>query len=125
MPYKHIEVPKKDGEQRRIGMLSLRDKIVQQALNQLIEPRCERLFLGCSYGYRPGRRALKAIRRLVADGRRKDLKIALCLDIDDFFDCVNHEILASRLSSILLGETEILRLLILLVTMGCISTSGR
>lgn len=125
LPYKHIEVPKKDGDKRRLGMLSLRDKIVQQAIKILIEPRCERMFLGCSYGYRPGRSALRAVRRLIAEGNRKGITTAMRLDIDDFFDCIDHEILASRLSALLVDEDELLRLIMLSVSMGCISTSGR
>lgn len=121
-PYKNIEIPKKDGEKRRLGMLSLRDKIVQQAIKTLIEPRCERMFLNCSYGYRPGRSALRAVRRLMAESKRKSIAVAMRLDIDDFFDCIDHEILASRLSALLVGEDELLRLIMLSVSMGCISS---
>lgn len=62
-----IEIPKKTNEKRRLGLLTVRDKIVQQGIRMLIEPRCERLFLNNSYGYRPGKGAVKAIRRALSE----------------------------------------------------------
>lgn len=124
LPYKHIAVPKKDGEQRLLGMQSVRDKIVQHAIKLLIEPRCERMFLNNSYGYRPGKSAYKAIRRAVAEGTRQSINTALRLDIDNFFDNIDHEILNARLS-VLIGDAEVLRLVMLIVKMGCVSTTGR
>lgn len=124
LPYKQIEIPKKDGEIRRLGMLSIRDKIVQNAIKMLIEPRCERLFLGCSYGFRPQKGAVKAIRRTLFECSKNTFKVALRLDIDNFFDNVDHDILRLRLSAII-GNAEIVRLILLIVKMGCITPSGR
>lgn len=68
-PYMEIEVAKtKDPEEiRKLGMTAIRDKIVQHAIKSIIEPRYERIFLGNSYGYRPGKGATKAIRRVLAE----------------------------------------------------------
>lgn len=92
-PYLRIEIPKKENEKRKLGLLTIRDKIVQQGIRLLIEPKCENLFFGNSYGYRPGKGATKAIRRLMNERTRKGFDWALKLDIDDFFDNVDHGIL--------------------------------
>ena len=101
-PYMEIAVPKTKhpDELRRLGMTSLRDKIVQQAIKTLIEPRLERIFRGCSYGYRPGKGAVKAIRRVLAECRKPQSQWVLRLDIDNFFDSIDHTILKTRLVAI-------------------------
>lgn len=121
-PYMRIEIPKKTNEKRRLGLLTVRDKIVQQGIRMLIEPRCERLFLNNSYGYRPGKGAVKAIRRALSERQRLGTDWALKLDIDDFFDNVDHEELEARVSSIV-NDPEILRLVMLSVKMGVVSKS--
>lgn len=118
-PYMEIEVAKtKDpNEIRRLGMTAIRDKIVQHAIKSIIEPRYEKIFLGNSYGYRPGKGATKAIRRVLAECHRPKYKYVLRLDIDNFFDTIDHEILQKRL--IATGtEAEIVRLIMLCIQMG-------
>ncbi len=92
LPYLQIEVPKKKNaeEMRRLGMAAICDKIVQQAIKTLIEPRLEKQFKGNSYAYRPGKGATKAIRRVVAECAAKKYQYVLRLDIDDFFDIIDH-----------------------------------
>ena len=118
-PYLEIEIAKKKNpnEVRKLGMTAVRDKIVQQALKIIIEPRLEKLFLGNSYAYRPGKGALKAIRRTVLDCRKSNLQWALRMDIDDFFDRINHDILKRRLIGIGI-DPELTRLIMLCVKMG-------
>lgn len=118
-PYMEIEVPKTKNpdEIRKLGMTAIRDKIVQHAIKSIIEPRYEKIFLGNSYGYRPGKGATKAIRRVLAESHRPQYKYVLRLDIDNFFDTIDHEILQKRL--IATGtEAEIVRLIMLCVQMG-------
>lgn len=62
-PYMGITIPKKDKEKRNLGLLSVKDKIVQTAIKALVEPKCEKLFVNNSYGYRPGKGHAKAVRR--------------------------------------------------------------
>lgn len=119
MPYLEIEIAKskEPTEKRRIGMIAIRDKIVQQAIHAIIEPRYDRIFVSNSYGYRPGKGATKAIRRVLAECHRPQYKYVLRLDIDNFFDTIDHEILLKRL--IATGtEAEIVRLIMLCVQMG-------
>ena len=118
-PYMEIEVAKTKNpdEIRKLGMTAIRDKIVQHAIKSIIEPRYEKIFLGNSYGYRPGKGATKAIRRVLAECYKPQYKFVLRLDIDNFFDTIDHEILQKRL--IATGtEAEIVRLIMLCVQMG-------
>ncbi len=81
LPYLQIAIPKtKDPSEKRIlGMAVVRDKIVQQAIRKIIEPRFEKLFLPNSYGYRPGKGATKAIRRVLAECCKKQYKLSAML----------------------------------------------
>lgn len=118
-PYLEIDVAKTKNpdEIRKLGMTAIRDKIVQHAIKSIIEPRYEKIFLGNSYGYRPVKGATKAIRRVLAECHRLQYKYVLRLDIDNFFDTIDHDILQKRL--IATGtETEIVRLIMLSVKMG-------
>lgn len=118
-PYMEIEVAKTKNpdEMRKLGMTAIRDKIVQHAIKSIIEPRYEKIFLGNSYGYRPGKGATKAIRRELAECYKKQYKYVLRLDIDNFFDTINHDILQKRLVATGM-EPEIVRLIMLCVKMG-------
>lgn len=123
-PYLRVEVPKSNNEKRRLGLLSVKDKIVQQAILNLIHPRLDCLFVNNSYGYRPGKGPVKAVNRTrdfmltIRDGW------VLRLDVDNFFDTVNHEILFGRLAPYIKDE-EICRLVHLCVAMGNVSRNDK
>ena len=104
-------------------MAVVRDKIVQQAVRSIIEPRFERLFLPNSYAYRPGKGALKTIRYIVKQCGNKEYQYALRLDVDNFFDEIDHDILQQRLTAIGI-ENELVRLIMLSVKMGRVKQSG-
>ena len=82
-PYMEIEVPKTKNpdEKRKLGMTAIRDKIVQHTIKSVIEPRYEKIFIGNSYGYRPGRGATKAIRRVLAECHKSQYKYVLRLSV--------------------------------------------
>ena len=124
-PYLQIEIPKRKdpNEMRVLGMAVIKDKVVQQAIRAIIEPRLERLFLPNSYAYRPGKGALKTIRYIVKRCGDKEYKYALRLDIDNFFDEIDHSVLLQRLTAIGI-EDEIIRLIMLSVKMGRVEASG-
>lgn len=70
-PYLSIEIPKKKNEVRKLGLLSVKDKIVQCAIKALIEPLFENLFVDNSYGYRPNKGHTKAMRRVQSECMKK------------------------------------------------------
>lgn len=111
-PYLEIEIAKDKSpeEKRKLGMTAIRDKIVQLAIKTIIEPRYDRIFVGNSYGYRPGKGATKAIRRVLQECKNKKYKYVLRLDIDNFFDSIDHFLLRRKL--VATGtEEEIVRLI--------------
>ena len=125
-PYLEIAVAKTKNpdEIRKLGMTAIRDKIVQHAIKSIIEPRYEKIFYGNSYGYRPGKGATKAIRRVLQECKNKKLLYVLRLDIDNFFDSIDHEILRNRL--IATGtDAEIVRLIMLCLQMGKVRQDSR
>lgn len=119
-PYLRIEIPKKVTQKRQIGMLTVKDKIVQQAIRLLFEPSCEKMFLPCSYGYRPGKGAFAAINKVKSLCQDKSNAFLLRLDIDDYFNHINHERL-ERLVRGITQDTEIIRLIMLCVKMGAVT----
>ena len=124
-PYLQIAIPKtKDPNEKRIlGLAVVRDKIVQQAIRKIIEPRFERLFLPNSFAYRPGKGALRTIKYIVKQCGNKDYQFSLRLDVDNYFDEIDHVILQQRLTAIGI-ENELIRLIMLSVKMGRVKQSG-
>lgn len=96
-PVRGVEIPKPGGGMRQLGIPTVVDRLIQQAMLQVLEPRLDPTFSASSYGFRPGRSArdaLAAARKYVADGR----EIVVDVDLEKFFDQVNHDILMSRLA---------------------------
>lgn len=119
-PYLRIEIPKKDNEKRKLGLLSIKDKIVQQAIKMLVEPYFENEFVDNSYGYRPNKGHYKAIQRTWSECKKKKYNFFIKLDIDDYFDTINHDYLAALVGRIVPDE-EITRLIMLAIQMGVVS----
>lgn len=124
MPYLQVTIPKKKNEKRKLGLLTIKDKIIQQAIRSLIEPKIDNIFVGNSYGYRPGKGAVKAIRRAIQEKGNKQKEWVLRLDIDNYFDNINHEILQSRIKSII-SDPELVRLIMLCMKMGVVSKGNK
>ena len=92
-----VEIPKPQGGMRQLGIPSVVDRLIQQALLQQLTPIFDPLFSDYSYGFRPGRSAHQAVemaRTHVAAGHRCCVE----LDLEKFFDRVNHDILISRVA---------------------------
>lgn len=90
-------IPKPDGTQRELGIPTVTDRLIQQALLQVLQPLIDPTFSEHSYGFRPGRRAhdaVKAARAYVQSGKR----VVVDVDLAKFFDRVNHDILIDRLN---------------------------
>jgi RNA-directed DNA polymerase len=97
-PVRKVEIPKPDGKGMRVlGIPTVVDRLIQQALHQALAPIFDPTFSESSYGFRPGRSALDAVKAAlgyVAEGRRWVVDI----DLEKFFDRVNHDILMSRVA---------------------------
>jgi len=96
-PVKQVEIPKPDGGVRKLGIPTVIDRLIQQAIHQILNPIFDPNFSESSYGFRPGRGAHQAIlkaREYIAEGRRW----VVDLDLEKFFDRVNHDILMSRVA---------------------------
>lgn len=109
-PVLGVEIPKPGGKGvRQLGIPSVVDRLVQQAIHQVLEPILDPTFSGSSYGFRPGRsahHALKQAREYVREG----YEIVVDIDLEKFFDRVNHDILMSRLSK-RMSDKRLLRII--------------
>lgn len=107
-PVRGVQIPKPGGGMRQLGIPTVRDRFVQQAILQVLEPILDSTFSDSSHGFRPGRSAhtaLKAAQSHVSEG----YTIVVDMDIAKFFDHVHHDILMSRLSR-WIGDKRLLRI---------------
>lgn len=102
-PPRWIEVPKPNGKMRRLAILCVRDRIVQQALLLVLSPFWEKRFAPCSYAYRSGKSALHAV-AAVEEALKEGYVWILDADIESFFDSVPHTTLFNLLTEWLPDE---------------------
>jgi len=106
---KRVEIPKPGGGMRQLGIPTVLDRFIQQAVLQVLQPRIDPTFSEHSYGFRAGRSAHQAVRqaqRDVQSGRRWVVDV----DLEQFFDRVNHDLLMGRVAKHV-ADARVLRLI--------------
>ena len=107
-PVKRVEIPKPGKGRRQLGIPTVQDRFIQQAMHQVLSPQFEPTFSEHSYGFRPGRSAhdaVKAARAHVEAG----YKWVVDIDMERFFDTVNHDRLMARMKAVV-KDKRVLRL---------------
>jgi RNA-directed DNA polymerase len=108
-PVKRVEIPKPDGGVRKLGIPTVLDRFVQQAVMQVLQGKWDRTFSDHSYGFRPGRSAHQAVakaQQYIAAGYRW----CVDLDLEKFFDRVSHDKLVARIET-RVGDQRMLKLI--------------
>jgi RNA-directed DNA polymerase len=108
-PVRRVEIEKPDGGMRQLGIPTIKDRVIQQAIAQILVPIFDPVFSNNSFGFRPnrnGQQAAKQVQSIIKEGRR----FAVDVDLSKFFDRVNHDLLMTHLGYTL-KDKELLRLI--------------
>src|SRR5271165_2602034 len=108
-PVRRVEIAKPDGGVRKLGIPTVLDRLIQQAILQVLQGRWDPTFSEHSYGFRPGRSAHQAVAQAqsyVAEGH----EFVVDIDLEKFFDRVNHDILMDRVAK-RISDKRLLRLI--------------
>jgi len=115
-PVKRVEIPKPDGGVRKLGIPTVLDRFIQQAVMQVLQRKWDRTFSEHSYGFRPGRSAHQAVeqaQKYIAEGYRW----CVDLDLEKFFDRVSHDKLMAKIAT-KVSDRRMLKLMRSFLTAG-------
>jgi RNA-directed DNA polymerase len=118
-PVRRVDIPKPEGGVRTLGVPTVVDRLIQQALHQVLQPLFEPTFSDSSFGFRPGRSAHQAVRQAqgyIREGKRWVVDI----DLEKFFDRVNHDVLMARVAR-QISDVRVLKLIRRFLAAGMMS----
>jgi len=122
-PVKRVEIPKTDGGIRKLGIPAVRDRVVQQALLDILTPIFDPDFHPSSYGYRPGRSCHQAIAKATLFMRRYELSHVVDMDLTKCFDTLKHDFLLAQVKR-KIADGSILNLIRLFLESGVMTDAG-